>query len=627
MQSSRPPGKARGIDWPTPSNLAVFVRNLKLLQLDQLPDWPDISVRSLSPSQQNQRQRIRGVEWGLYHLFAIWNPKETHSKLRPFFPPLEPLQSLNLRAALFRALSDVKKNGDLGREAILRKTMLDDCKGEKFEEILAVFSTAVLRKVLAARADLIANPVMRLATAKAIVPDDYQTMVPLILAHQWSLSTMSESQTRLQTNYERFTNLLKAKRDELVQRSGEKPKPRRKQGANYADLARELRENWLANEEWADALLDGGSQSSTDRFLELPFSEAWALANRGTADNQIHVPAGDLLADLESRLSRQQARLKKWREYRDSIQTPADQVRIASNDCSKESPLVFREHQALTIASISKAMRQPSGSTTPGTACHSLLSSLNDSLAKLKGRVDLPNRPVPKRIPTPEEDYSDSASTMLSPISLGNNIPLPSPRISITSTERERGSAGPVEGINDAAPIDKEPPTAKHISTDTNVEDNSGAGTPEPEPESDPVSDMKPIAENHSNITTLVERTRKSMSLLPPPNTRPQAEPARRPRPSYPVNQFETRRKKSRSPPPEISRASTPRDELFDEDAEYSSVFKSRPRIATSPIFSPMVHVQPIDDTLADHPDDASDLSYGELDMQSSPLAARTRYA
>ncbi|GAD95875.1 hypothetical protein NFIA_086920 [Paecilomyces variotii No. 5] len=625
MQSSRPPAKTKGSGWSTPSNLAVFVRNLKLLQLDQQPDWPDISVRSLSPSQQNQRQRIRGVEWGLYHLFSIWDPKETYSKLRPFFPPLEPLQSLNLRAALFRVLSDLKKNGDLGRETILRKTMLDDCKGEKFEEILAVFSTAVLRKVLAARADLIANPVMRLATAKAILPDDYQMMVPLILAHQWSLNTMSESQTRLQINYERFTNLLEEKREELNQRSGEKPTLTGKKGANYADLERELRENWLANEEWADAIVNGGSQSSTDRFLELPFAEAWALANRGTLDNQIHVPSEDLLADLESRLSRQQARLNKWREYRDSIQTPEDQRTITNNDRSNESPLVFREHQSLTIASISKAMRQPSGSTTPGTACQSLLLSLNDSLAKLKGQVDLPRRPAPKRIPTPEDDFADSTSAMLSPISSGNEIPLPSPRISITSTEPGRGSTGPVEGINNEVPIKEE---IDEKSSDTNVEDNSRAGPsePEPEPEPDALPDMKPVPESYPNVQTLVERTRKSMSLLPPPNTRPQAKPTRRSRPSYPVNQFETPRKKSRSPPPEISRASTPRDELFDEDAEYASVFKSRPRIATSPVFSPAVHVQPIDDVIADHPDDASDVSYGELDMQSSPLATRTHY-
>lgn len=31
----------------------------------------------------------------------------------------------------------------------------------------------------------------------------------------------------------------------------------------------------------------------------------------------------------------------------------------------------------------------------------------------------------------------------------------------------------------------------------------------------------------------------------------------------------------------------TPREELFDQDAEYASVFKARPKIALSPVVSP----------------------------------------
>lgn len=33
----------------------------------------------------------------------------------------------------------------------------------------------------------------------------------------------------------------------------------------------------------------------------------------------------------------------------------------------------------------------------------------------------------------------------------------------------------------------------------------------------------------------------------------------------------------------------TPRDKLFEADAEYDSVFKARPRIAVSPVLSPSV--------------------------------------
>lgn len=59
---------------------------------------------------------------------------------------------------------------------------------------------------------------------------------------------------------------------------------------------------------------------------------------------------------------------------------------------------------------------------------------------------------------------------------------------------------------------------------------------------------------------------------------------------SLPVNQFETPKK--RVP----SRTPTPRDELFEEEADYASVFRSRPRIAQSPVSSPAVHVSPLSD-------------------------------
>ncbi|PHH87192.1 hypothetical protein CDD83_9199 [Cordyceps sp. RAO-2017] len=134
------------------SSLSVFLTNLRLLDLDLLPDWPAISPQTFAASGaagQGQKRRIQCVEWALFRLFALYNPQETANKLQPFFPPLDQMQSLNLRAALLRALEAVKKNGALGRDCVVRKTMLDECKGERFEEVLALFSTAVLKALVA----------------------------------------------------------------------------------------------------------------------------------------------------------------------------------------------------------------------------------------------------------------------------------------------------------------------------------------------------------------------------------------------------------------------------------------------------------------------------------------------
>lgn len=58
-------------------------------------------------------------------------------KLQPFFAPIIPLQSINLRVALSRTLNGLVKDAVLGRGIVARKIMLDECKEEQFEEVLA----------------------------------------------------------------------------------------------------------------------------------------------------------------------------------------------------------------------------------------------------------------------------------------------------------------------------------------------------------------------------------------------------------------------------------------------------------------------------------------------------------
>jgi HAUS augmin-like complex subunit 6 N-terminus len=59
--------------------VTIFLRNLTLLQLDQQPDWPNLSGHLFAGGQQTQRQRVKGVEWALYHLFNMWDPDSTRN--------------------------------------------------------------------------------------------------------------------------------------------------------------------------------------------------------------------------------------------------------------------------------------------------------------------------------------------------------------------------------------------------------------------------------------------------------------------------------------------------------------------------------------------------------------------
>jgi hypothetical protein len=64
-----------------PSYISLFLRNLRLLDLDQREDWPGITEVTFSTkdTQQNQKKRIQCVEWALYHLFALWDPEEARN--------------------------------------------------------------------------------------------------------------------------------------------------------------------------------------------------------------------------------------------------------------------------------------------------------------------------------------------------------------------------------------------------------------------------------------------------------------------------------------------------------------------------------------------------------------------
>ena len=467
---------------------------------------------------------------------------------------------MNLRAALFRVLSDLKKNGDLGKETILRKSMLDDCKGEKFDELLAFFSTAVLRKVLTASLDgRQLNPALRLSLANGISPEDYQLALPLLLAHRVSLGSTEERRARVLNTYDKFSQLLDNKKVQLEQRSQENPQSVPEEPTDFGRLAEQVQTNWLGSEEWANNLLYGGSQSSSDAFLELPFAKAWAKAKESTVEDLKAGSSRDLLLDLESRVSRQQDRLSRWREYSGTTtkeNEPVNTDSLLSNNAARNNSVAFRDHQALTVASIAKAVREPESRATPTQQDQSILLSMNEALARIDGKSrSSSGETKPQASPEPAEPATSTPSHDHSP-----QEPAPT-----TETEPE-----PIPSPDDNDHIDPEP-SMDHASPSITLT----------EPDSEP------------RLFALAERTRKSMSLIAPrPSLPPPEEKSsrRQNRMSFPVNPYQTPPKKA---PP---RAQTPQDQLFEESADYASVFKSRPLIAQSPVSSPAVHVSPLGD-------------------------------
>jgi len=140
--------------------------------------------------------------------------------------------------------------------------------------------------------------------------------------------------------------------------------------------------------------------------------------------------------------------------------------------------------------------------------------------------------------------------------------------------------------------------------------------------EASPPSTPSIAAKNESRYTdngsanTLLERTRQSISMLPPkPKASRKSIHNRRESKIYPTNQFETPKKQL-----SMVEEATPPEVLFSPGAGYDSVFKSRPKIAVSPTPSPMPgHRSKMNDT---HEDESAGDSVGRV--QSSPLARIT---
>lgn len=347
------------------SNISLFLTNLRLLDLDLLPDWPDINQATFSvkDAAQGQKKRIHCVEWALYQLFNLWDPKETRNKLKPFFPPLENVQSLNLRAALVRSLEQAKKNGVLGRDAIVRKTMLDECKGDRLEEILAVFSSAVLKKVVAEQQKH--DPRKRhpaLAQALALENRGYlgdrSELTALILAHRASLCRTLNDKKAIRERYREFSDLLKVKEQAIADRrwrAQAAQRSRQNDGNEIShdvklDVWRTVRNNWSGNERWLETLLHGDKNTQKGGVLSAPFDRVWARVQAGRV-TELEVKSDGLLDELNNRVNSQKERLQRWQTFQQQMFAKTNKEAMIKQSVPEPKPtgidLGLRGHEAI----------------------------------------------------------------------------------------------------------------------------------------------------------------------------------------------------------------------------------------------------------------------------------------
>ncbi|CAA9961685.1 hypothetical protein PTMSG1_05062 [Pyrenophora teres f. maculata] len=370
------------------SDIKIFVTNLRLLDFDLRQDWPGITAQTFSGKNADQRQRIGGTEWALFRLFEIWDPNETAQKLQPFFPPLEPLQSLNLRAALYRCLNELKKNGVLGRESVLRKTMLDECKGEKFYEIIAIFSNAVLKKVLATREQGLEDAAVarRLATAPMLSTDQQRSLLPLAIAHKAALQNVLKQKEEKRRRYMEFQNLLDNKAADINSRIRKcKETPRAKRPAvppkEAEAIKKQLKDNWIGNQKWLHVMLHGDHVQTEDAFLNGRFDKVWHMVEKGSPLEDVAAEAG-LLENLQLRVQEQQKRLQTWKDFHEELRGEGTENSVSANGKAAAAikEFKFEHHSQYQLPSSKEPIDVKSKRPAMRTRYRDILSEMEDEL-------------------------------------------------------------------------------------------------------------------------------------------------------------------------------------------------------------------------------------------------------
>ncbi|KAL9104385.1 MAG: hypothetical protein Q9163_000643 [Psora crenata] len=370
---------------PASQGLSIFLTNLRLLDLDKRDDWPSISVQILASKDAgpNQKARIQCVEWALYRLFECWNPEEAkgvryieRQKLLPFFPPLEPLQSLNLRAALYRCLNNLKQDGTLGKEVILRKTMFDSCNGEKFSELLVAFSALVLRKVSAVDRTGTESIAGRMCLAEKVPDREYASLLPLAVAHRVALKSLLRRKAELGARYRGFRQVLDVKDQELSKKFDMVVERQEFLDQNIASeatvsrVAKLFNQHWQGDQRYIDVIAQGEESALKDGLLDRPFEEHWHKLAKGTSVVDTGTSRYGLVQDLDGRIAAQKERLQHWqnfkREMRKNPKTTSPSKKQISKHLSKDVAFDLRKEKDL-VFSPRKSPRKSVGPSNDST--------------------------------------------------------------------------------------------------------------------------------------------------------------------------------------------------------------------------------------------------------------------
>jgi hypothetical protein len=359
----------------------------------------------------------------------------------------------------------------LGRDTVLRKTMLDECKGERLEEVLAVFSNTVLKNVLQeGRSEHHEAIARQLAYENFSYTGERTVLSALILAHKASLSKHLREKEDSRAKYNDFSNLLDLNDRRIVRRHEqlkEVIKERGPQGKlsnrEASSLQDQTRRNWSGSDEWLETILYGDSRFHQDGLLATPFERVWKHVESSSIGDVEGKQGIGLLEQLDTRVRDQENRLARWQDFERTLSKVGPGSPSKKQDPkAKEAKidLGFNRHENLHIGqSMSKTVGNTS--TVSLEEYTRLIENMKAELAEV-GKPQVQNKRPPRQSLRPEK----LLPTVTSPVA---------PRPECPSGKDEGWSSvsesdEPSSGFNATKPISQTSPSEIPVSEPRKIE-------------------------------------------------------------------------------------------------------------------------------------------------------------
>ena len=240
------------------------------------------------------------------------------------FPALVPLQSLKIRGAIYQYLTELKKEGHLSKNVFIRKSTFDECKGHLFEDLLAAFSNAVLRRSLAQGNGGRLSAAAKLALARTISPAEKEMLLPLCIAYRASLQECLRKKEDTRAKFQKFGEILDRKHLELNEKADQLDRLNTVDRQTYTtaskedlkNAALEASERWQGDRKWLKSILDGEEQCVHDPLLDVPFEDVWSNVRNGSINDAMPAIGHGIIHELEEDIGAQESRIGRWKQCR-----------------------------------------------------------------------------------------------------------------------------------------------------------------------------------------------------------------------------------------------------------------------------------------------------------------------